>query len=110
MWRALLLPRERFSRAPQILGREHAAVEAATEVETGEGDVRWVVTGAGYEGLNAVLFSSAATAVDVERVVVPFKSRGVRFLWHLVPTNSDATTEEQLIASGLRFYEEEPGM
>jgi GNAT superfamily N-acetyltransferase len=82
----------------------------APAVETGEEDVRWVLTGAGYEGLNAILFSSAATATDVERALEPFRTRGVRLLWHLVPTNADDTTEEQLIASGLRFYEEEPGM
>jgi GNAT superfamily N-acetyltransferase len=79
-------------------------------VEAGERDMRWVLTGAPYEGLNAVLFSSAASPADVVRALEPFRNRGVRMLWHLVPTNPRDTTEEQLIASGLRFYEEEPGM
>lgn len=67
------------------------------------------MTGAGYEGMNAILRAPVASTVDVVRALTPFRRRAVPMLWHLGPS-SEAGTEEHLRAAGLELYEEEPGM
>lgn len=80
------------------------------QVEAGEAEgLRWVLTGAGYEGLNAILWAPVASLTDVAHALEPFRQRGVPMLWHLGPTVVEAI-EKRLVAGGLEFYEEEPGM
>jgi ribosomal protein S18 acetylase RimI-like enzyme len=83
------------------------AYAAAPGVELGDTDVcRWIVTGAGYEGLNGVL---RAPAGDVADALAPFRSRGVPMLWHVGPVDEPGV-DAALRAAGLRLYEEEPAM
>jgi ribosomal protein S18 acetylase RimI-like enzyme len=94
----------------QTIGDAFVAYENDSEVESSDtDDCRWVVTGAGYEGFNAVLRAPCASAVDVEEALEPFRRRRVPMLWHLFGADA-ASAGEHLAEGGFEFYEEEPGM
>ena len=94
----------------QTIGDGFIAYGNDPEVEFSDADDRrWVVTGAGYEGFNAVLRAPCASAGEIEEVLEPFGRRRVPMLWHLFDATA-VRTSGGLIENGLEFYEEEPGM
>jgi ribosomal protein S18 acetylase RimI-like enzyme len=94
----------------QTIGDAFVAYGNDPEVDFGDtDDSRWVVTGAGYEGFNAVLRAPCASTGEVEEALEPFRRRGVPMLWHLF--GADAVSGGQHLAENcFEFYEEEPGM
>jgi ribosomal protein S18 acetylase RimI-like enzyme len=84
--------------------RVYAAAPGVELCDTAE--LRRVVTGAGYEGLNGVL---RAPPDDVAAALEPFRRRSVPMLWHAGPLDG-CELDEALLAAGLRAYEEEPAM
>jgi len=94
----------------QTIGDAFVAYGNDSQVEFGDtDDCRWVVTGAGYEGFNAVLRAPCASAGEVEDALEPFRRRRVPMLWHLFGADA-VSAGEHLTENGFEFYEEEPGM
>ncbi|HEY1368361.1 MAG TPA: GNAT family N-acetyltransferase [Gaiellaceae bacterium] len=84
--------------------RAYAAAPGVELCDTA--DLRRVLTGSGYEGLNGVL---RAPADDVAAALEPFRRRAVPMLWHVGPLEGPEL-DDALLAAGLRRYEEEPTM
>lgn len=87
----------------------YAAYAAAPDVEVREVDgVRSVLTGTRSDGINGGVFPTRPD-VDVERACGPFRRRRLPVLWHVGPLPVDGL-DEQLLETGLAFYEDEPAM
>ncbi len=94
----------------ETIGDAFVAYGNDPEVEFSDtDDCRWVVTGVGYEGFNAVLRAPCASAGDIEEALEPFRRRRAPMLWHLFDADA-VRSGERLIENGFEFYEEEPGM
>jgi ribosomal protein S18 acetylase RimI-like enzyme len=84
--------------------REYAVAPHTAVEETSR--VRWLITGAPYEGLNGVYW---AADTQVGQGLRPFQEAEVPMLWHVGPTSA-RQLPAALRAAGLSHYGDEPGM
>jgi len=85
----------------------YRASATATVVDTET--IRLGITGVPYAGLNGVFRARGIGAAAVEETLLLFRRRGVPMLWHIGPQTSPGV-ETLVLAAGLEFDEEEPGM
>ncbi len=85
----------------------YRASATATVVDTET--IRLGITGVPYAGLNGVFRARGIGAAAVEETLLLFRRRGVPMLWHVGPQTSPGV-ETLVLAAGLEFDEDEPGM
>jgi ribosomal protein S18 acetylase RimI-like enzyme len=97
---AALVDEAAWAAAREYAVAPHTAVEETSRV-------RWLITGAPYEGLNGVYWAAADT--EVRDALRPFQEAEVPMLWHVGPTSA-RHLPAALPAAGLSHYGNEPGM
>jgi GNAT superfamily N-acetyltransferase len=101
---------ERAELVEETIWEAFAAYRASpTAMVVDTGTIRLGITGVGYAGLNGVFRAREMTPAAVGETLRLFRQRGVSMLWHVGP-QSDPDLEPLLLAAGLEFDEEEPGM
>jgi ribosomal protein S18 acetylase RimI-like enzyme len=73
----------------------------------------WFVTGVPSPSFNRILraqFESEGIDAQIEAALAPFRARNLPLVWHTGPATRPADLGERLVAHGLQFADDEPGM
>jgi len=86
----------------------------SSQVTLGEGaGLVWFITGVPHPSFNRILsaqFKASDVDAQIEAALAPFKSRDLPLVWHTGPATRPSDLGERLVAHGLRFANDEPGM
>ncbi|GAB4526851.1 MAG: hypothetical protein Kow0063_01520 [Anaerolineae bacterium] len=73
----------------------------------------WFLTGERLPGFNRILharFETGDVDAKIKAALAPFKAAGLPMLWHIGPGTRPVNLGEHLVAHGLRYVDDEPGM
>src|SRR5579863_7973727 len=90
------------------------SLTAAPGAEQGtDEDVRWIITGAPFSLFNAVSqarFTAADADARIAATLAPFAARGAPMTWYTGPSTRPSDLGERLLAHGLVYSGDDPGM